>query len=248
LVITKHLRGPILLCVVIVLLGCNRAVTVDDVIDRNTKAMGGKAAIEAVQSTEVSLHISDPGFEADGIYYAARPGKMRIDVSAAGKHVFTEAFDGQRGWEWNGKESTTASPKATAALQYGVELPGKLFGLHELKQRGHHIELVGREKIDGINYYALGLTLKDGYRTTLYVDPNSWLITRRRDIRPLHVDIDPTPTTIEQKSWDFREIAGVRFAFAGSETDLKTGKVLESSVIKEIRVNPQNDPSFFEKL
>jgi hypothetical protein len=247
-VTAKHLRGLILFSLVIVLFGCNRALTVDDVIDRNTKAMGGRAAIEAVQSIKVSLHISDPGFEADGVYSAARPGKMRIDVSTAGKHVFTEAFDGQRGWEWNGKESTTASPKATAALQHGVELPGKLFGLHELKQRGHQVALVGREKIDGTNYYALGLTLKDGYRTTLYVDPNTWLITRRRDVRPLHVDIDPTPTTIEQKSWDFREISGVQFAFAGSETDLKTGKLLESSLIKEIKVNPPIDPAFFEKL
>jgi hypothetical protein len=226
--------------------GCNRALRVDDIVDRNTKAIGGRAAIEAVQSIEVSLHISDPGFEADGVYYAARPGKMRIDVSVAGKHVFTEAFDGQRGWEWNGKESTTASPKATAALQHGVELPGKLFGLHELKQRGHHVDLIGREKIDGINYYALGLTLKDGYHTTLYVDPNTWLITRRRDIRPLHVDIDPTPTTIEQRSSDFREIGGVQFAFAGAEVDLKTDKVLESSLIKEIKVNPPIDPTFFE--
>ena len=189
------------------LLSCNRALTVDEVIERNTAAMGGRTAIEAIQSIEVSLHVSDPGYEVDGIYYAARPGRMRIDISSADKHVFTEAFDGQRGWEWNGKESTTASPKATAALQHGVELPGKLFGLHELKQRGHQIELAGREQIEGTNYYALRVTLRDGYRTTLYVDPTSWLITRRRDVRPLHVDIDPTPTTIEQRSTDFRAAA-----------------------------------------
>jgi hypothetical protein len=234
-------------CLVVALFGCNRALTVDDVVDRNSKAMRGRAAIEAIHSIEVNLHITDPGFEADGVYYAARPGKMRIDVSVAGKHVFTEAFDGQQGWEWNGKESKPASEKAAAALQHGVELPGKLFGLHELKQRGHHVELIGREQIEGTNYYALGVTLKDGYHTTLYVDPNTWLITRRRDVRPLHVDIDPTPTTIEQRSWDFREISGVRFAFAGSETDLKTGKVLETSQIKRIKVNPAIDPSFFEK-
>jgi hypothetical protein len=247
-VTAKHLRGPILFSVVTVLLGCNRALTVDDVIDRNIKAMGGRAAIEAIRSIEVSLHISDPGFEADGIYYAARPGKMRIDVSVSGKHVFTEAFDGQRGWQWNGKETKVASSNATAALQHGVELPGKLFGLHELKQRGHAVDLIGKENIEGTNYYALGLTLKDGYHTTLYVDPNTWLITRRRDFRPLHVDIDPTPTTIEQKSWDFRKVDGVQFAFAGSETDLKTGKLLESSLIKEIKVNRPIDLAFFEKL
>ena len=82
--------------------------------------------------------------------------------------------------------------KATAALRHGVELPGKLFGLHELKARGHRIELAERENIGGIQYYVLRLTLIDGSSTTLHVDPNSWLITRRRDVRPLHVDVDPT--------------------------------------------------------
>jgi hypothetical protein len=234
-----------------VLLGCNRhSLTVDDVIERNTRAMGGRAALEAIHSIEINLHITDPGFEVDGIYRAARPGRMRIDVHASGKHVFTEAFDGQRGWQWQGesKGQEEASAKATAALRHGVELPGKLFGLHELKERGNRIDLVARAKIDGIDYYVLGLTFGDGYTTSLYVDPQSWLITRRRDVRPLHVDVDPTPTTIEQRSSDFREIAGVRSAFATTEVDLKTGKQLESTKVSGIKVNPPFDQSIFEKL
>jgi hypothetical protein len=98
---------------------------------------------------------------------------MRIDVNADGEHVFTEAFDGQKGcqWEGNGTAQKAATEKATAALRHGVELPGKLFGLHELRSRSHRIELDGREKIDGINFYVLRLTLNDGYSSTLYVDP-----------------------------------------------------------------------------
>src|ERR1700693_5532987 len=123
------------------LVGCSRPLTIGDVIDRNTKAMGGRVAIEAVHSIEVNLHIVDPGFEVDGIYHAARPGRMRIDVQAGGKSVFTEAFDGQNGWQWSGKgNQEPASPKAAAALRHGVELPGKLFGLHELESRGHKVE------------------------------------------------------------------------------------------------------------
>src|SRR5438045_4355633 len=137
--------------------------------------MGGRAAIEAIHAIEVDLHIVDPTFEVDGTYRAARPGKMRIDVRSKGKHVFTEAFDGQNGWEWNGQGAPQpASPKAAAALRHGVQLPGKLFGLHELKKRGDRLELVGREKIDGIDYYVLRLTLSDGYTTSFYVDPDSW--------------------------------------------------------------------------
>jgi hypothetical protein len=96
------------------LLGCNRdRVTLDEVIARNTRAIGGRAAIEAIQAIEIELHITDPTFEVDGIYRAARPGRMRIDVSAGGKHVFTEAFDGKRAWQWEGEgsEQKTATEK-----------------------------------------------------------------------------------------------------------------------------------------
>jgi hypothetical protein len=227
--------------------GQDRSLTLDDVIERNTAAMGGRAAIEAVQSIRVELHIKDPTFEADGVYYAARPGKMRIDVNVEGKHVFTEAFDGHNGWQGKDKQEP-ASEKATAALRHGVELPGKLFGLHELKERGHHLDSAGRETIDRVEYYVLRLTLNDGYPLSLYLDPKTWLITRRRDVRPLHVDIDPTPTTIEQVSSDFRDVDGVKFAFASTETDLKTGKILESTAIKSVVVNPSLPPGLFDKL
>jgi hypothetical protein len=246
----RSARAVLALALVSAPLGCTcQELMLDEVIERNTNAMGGQAAIEAVKSIEVDLHIVDPGFEVDGTYRAMRPGKMRIDVKANAKHVFTEAFDGEHGWEWKGEgNQEAASPKATAALFHGVEYPGKLFGLHEMKHRGHQIELVGRENVDGINHYVLRLTLKDGYTTSLYVDPNSWLITRRRDVRPLHVDVDPTPTTIELRNSDFRELAGVKFSFATTDTDLTTGKVIESTTVKSIKVNPPIDPTIFEKL
>jgi hypothetical protein len=233
------------------LVACHRPpLTAGEVIDRNTQATGGEKAIEAVQSIAVDLHIVDPGFAVDGTYRAARPGRMRIDVKVEGKHVFTEAFDGDRGWQWKGEGTTTIdeSAKATAALRHGVELPGHLYGLHELRQRGHRIDLVGREKIEGIDYYALRITLNDGYTTTLYLDPKSWLIARRRDVRPLHVDIDPTPTTIEQRMSDFRQVAGVWFSFANTETDLATGKLLETTTVRAITINPEIDGEIFRIL
>jgi hypothetical protein len=232
--------------------GCHEqsdSLSLDEIIERNTDAIGGRAAIEAVQSIQIELHIKDPSFEVDGTYYATRPGKMRIDVSAEGKHVFTEAFDGQSGWQWEGKgEQKPATEKATAALRHGVELPGKLFGLHELKARGHRMKSIGREQIDGVNYYALQLILNDGYAVSLYVDPDTWLVTRRRDVRPLHVDMDPTPTTIEQVSSDFRDVNGVKFPFGTIEIDLKTGKLLESTITKSVKINPSLPPTLFDTL
>ena len=249
----KRVRDAFIVSLTTVLVaGCHKSsdsLSLDKIIERNTNAMGGRAAIEAIQSVHVDLHIKDPSFEVDGAYYAARPGKMRIDVSAEGKHVFTEAFDGLSGWQWEGKgEQKPATEKATAALRHGVELPGKLFGLHELEARGHRMKSIGRERIDGVYYHVLQLILNDGYAVSLYVDPNSWLVIRRRDVRPLHVDVDPTPTTIEQVSSDFRDVNGVKFPFVTAETDLDTGRLLESTATKSVKINPTLPLTFFDKL
>ncbi len=175
---TRTCNALLLLLPIIFVAGCHErsdSVSLDEIIERNTDSIGGRAAIEAIQSIQIDLHIKDPSFEVDGTYYAARPGKMRIDVSAEGKHVFTEAFDGQSGWQWEGKgEQKPATEKATAALRHGVELPGKLFGLHEVKARGHRMKSIGREQIDGVNYYVLQLILNDGCAVSLYVDPDTW--------------------------------------------------------------------------
>jgi hypothetical protein len=86
---------------------------------------------------------------------------------------------------------------------------------------------------------ALRLAALDGL-LALGVDPHRWWF--RRDWT------DPTPTTIEQRSSDFRTISGVQFAFASSETDLQSGKVLETTVVRSVKINPPLVPSIFEKL
>ena len=237
-----------LLAAVLSLAACKpQPLTVDDLIERNAQAVGGRAAIEAVNSIRFDLHIVDPEFQVDGLYLAARSGSMRIDITANGQHVYTEALHGSRGWQWKGKGAPVdESATATSALRHGVELPGHLFGLHELRARGHRLELAGREKVNGVNFYALRVTLSDGYRTTLYLHPDTWLITRRRDVRPLHPDINPTPTTIENEVSDFRRVGGLLYPFASIDRDLATGNILETTTVRSITQNPAFDPGVFE--
>jgi hypothetical protein len=80
------------------------------------------------------------------------------------------------------------------------------------------------------------------------VDPHSWSITRRRDVRLLHPDVAPTPTTIENRMTDFRRVGDVLFAFASTDVDLATGQTLESTTIRSITLNPALDPKVFDKL
>ena len=73
-------RGAFFLTAALCLASCHpRQLTVDQLIERNVEVVGGKAALEAIQSIRFDLHITDPGFDVDGSYVAARPGWMRID-------------------------------------------------------------------------------------------------------------------------------------------------------------------------
>jgi hypothetical protein len=209
------------------------------IVANHVSARGGAAAIEGVKAYECDLHIVEPTFEVDGSYVATRDGRMRVDISMEGQRVFSEALDRTGAWSWSAdagvREGSTA---AAAALRHGVEFPFKLFGLHEMRSRGHRLESVGREAVDGTNYYLLQLTLDDGFEVRYYVHPETWLIERERTLRAMHVDIDPKPVWIETVHSDYRPVDGVLYAHRQEEREVSSGKLLSTGTIREIRLNP----------
>lgn len=223
-------------------------LSLDQIVQRNTKAVGGKSAIESVKTIQVSLKIEEPSFSVDAVYVAERKGRMRIDIYSKGKRVYTEAYDGKKGWQQDAEgPATDSSPQGSAALLHGVILPGKLYGLHEMAMLGHKVESIGREQIDGINYYALQLTLQDGYSQKYYVHPETWLIERSRVTRALHPDVDPTPTVIEDRYLDYRSVEGIQRAFRLDEFDVSNGKILQNGTVKEMKYNVELADSLFVK-
>jgi hypothetical protein len=225
-------------------------LSLQDLINRNTEARGGPAAIEAIRALEMRVRIEEPTYKAEGIYRVDRVGRMRIDVLIGGKRIFTEAFDGKSGWQLpeGAEHGRLASPSAASALRHSGQLPTNILGLHEMASHGHRLELAGREDVAGVRYYVVLMTLDDGFQTRYYIDPATFLIARSRVQKALHPDIDPTPTTIETVWTDFREVAGVKFPFRETQTDLATGKLLETTTLLAVLPNPTLDDSLFRIL
>jgi hypothetical protein len=243
------MKAASLALIVLPLAACaaNRAVTRDALIARHAAAMGGARAIESVESLEIDLRISEGSSELEGAWRADRQGRMRIDVSADGLRIYTEAYDGKRAWQMDEKGAVTSSrPEGAAALWHGTQYPGRLFGLHEMAQLGHSVELEGREPLDGIDYYVLKLTLSDGFVTYRYVNPQTWLIDRGRDVRAIHPDIDPTQKWLENRWSDWRPVAGVLRAFHEEQVDVSSGKVLQTTEVTRIEVNPTPSAGLFD--
>lgn len=241
-------RAALVVCVWAVA-GPLAAMPLDELLRRHTEARGGRAAIEAVQRLEIDLHITEPTFQVTGLYRVDRAGRMRIDVFSDGSRVFSEAYHGTGAWQWAGGDphGKDVTPEGEAALRHSGQLPVNLLGLHELAARGARLTPLGRRSLDGIRYHVLQLRLPDGFEVEYFLHPRTFQIERSRDRRPLHPDVDNTPTVLETRWSDFRPVAGVLRAFRSETIDTRTGKTVSTTLLKDVRVNPAFPPNLFAR-
>lgn len=222
-------------------------MTLDEVIERHTKAAGGRRAIEAVHGLEIDFHLSEATFEADGVYRAERLGRMRVDVFMDGVRVFSEGFDGRQAWQLpRGEEhGSPGSPAGARALLRGIE--HQLYGLHELGSRGHQLDLEGRESMEELDYWVIRIVHDDGQMLWRYVNATTWRIERGREHKALHPDVDPTETTVETRFSDFRDAGGgLLRPFHETQVDLSSGRQLQATSVRQIQINPEFAPGLFD--
>ncbi|MEP6938248.1 MAG: hypothetical protein ABI846_00670 [Rudaea sp.] len=215
-------------------------------IDRVTRTSGGLLAAQAIAALAYHIHVREATYEVDGIYVVDRQGRMRIDLYADGKRVYTECYDGKRGWQMD-RDGKVADSSATGTLTlwHGTQYPGQILALAELPAHGHRIESIGRERIDGVAYDVLKLTMSDGFETYRYVNVRTGRIERSRDVRAPHPDMDPKRAPLDTAYADFRKVDGVLRPFAETQTDLKTGKWNQTATVQSIRRLPSLPDALF---
>jgi hypothetical protein len=223
------------------------ALSLEQVIANHTRARGGAAALDAVHSEATEIEMTEKGSTIQAHYKCTSDPFFRIDIYDHDKHVFCEGLDADGPWIWPSSEPAAkqgvADGKKTALE--GIEF--NLYGLHLFPKRGNKLILVGREEIALVNYYVVQVDLKDSYRTFLYIDPQTWLIGRRRDNRAFHPDLDQTKKNIETQYGDYRVVSGVRSAFLQHQVDLESGEIKQVVAVKKLVYNPPIDPSVMSR-
>ncbi|MCH7805693.1 MAG: hypothetical protein IH995_00920 [Proteobacteria bacterium] len=228
------------------LAACEAPDPLSQIIEKNTAARGGAEAIASVQTIQVRIQITEPSFQVMGHYAATRDGKMRIDIFADGQRVFTEAFNGESGWQMFG-DGTVAdmSEAGEAAVRHGIIT--NLYGLNEMAGINQALEYIGREMIDGRDYEKFDLIFDDGFVLHYDLDSETGLIVRQYDEVALHPDLDDTVQRFMTVYSDFRTVGGVVYSFHDEKRDLDTDELVQTTQIEEIVQNPEIDPAFFER-
>jgi hypothetical protein len=168
-----------------------------------------------------------------------RPANLRVEFTVQGS-VGVQAWDGKNGWGINpmGTRQPEPIPAEMAkdmANQADMEGP-----LVDYRAKGHHVELIGREKVEGSDAWKVKVTLKDGDVEDYYLDTESYL--------PLKVEAKRTirGTEIEGESilGDYKEVAG--FLWPHSIQNSAKGRPEKQDLtIEKVEVNiPIDDARF----
>jgi outer membrane lipoprotein-sorting protein len=215
---------------------------VDEIVNSNLAARGGKEQIQALQSIRVTgTATASGGRIARVVQEIKRPGYYRLEFSSQGtKAVF--AHDGENGWQVAPHQGIF-EPQAIEPdrdSKAGIDerdIEGHLVGWRE---KGHSVELVGRETLPSGEAFKLKTTLVDGGTRVDYIDVVSRQVVRSDKTET----IAGRTLQMEETYADFREFNGLFFPHH-IETHVTNRPETITIVVDTVELNPELDEARF---
>lgn len=216
------------------------AQTVDELIKKNLDARGGLQKIKAVKTTRVTAKVIQQSLEIPLVIQLKRPSMVRADVTFQGKSQIM-AFNGQSGWKVDPFQGSPDPEKIAGDDLKEAEEQADMDGaLVDYKEKGHKVELVGKEDMEGTPVYNLKLTLKNGDVRNIYLDAENYLELKIK----LKRKAPGGEVEIEQYAGNYKPVNRIMHAFS-VETKVK-GQTVNQIVIEKIEMDVPIDDSVFK--
>jgi hypothetical protein len=220
------------------------AQTADEIVNKALASRGGADKIKAVRSERLTGRISfSRGLEGSFVLELKRPQKMHIEISIEGQKVI-RVYDGKSaGWMVNPfAENKDVQPMSVEDLK-NISQESDFDGpLVDYKSKGNHIELVGKEDLDGKPVYRLKLTNKNGDVRFYLFDASSFLVLKWEGVRKTEDKEFPWESFFS----DFRDVQGLKYPFKIEQGSPGT-EIKQSLVTEKIEIDPQIDDTRFAK-
>lgn len=182
--------------------------TVAEILDKYTKAIGGRAANEKIKSrvTTGTLEISPMGITGTFENYAVAPNRTYTKGAVAGIGDLLEGFDGTTAWTINPLQGNR--DKQGEELTQ-LKLSSDFYREINLASLYPKMELKGTEKVGGSDAYVVVATPEGTQPETFYFDANTGLLVRRDGTLVSPEGNISSKTFLE----DYREVDGVKIPF-----------------------------------
>jgi outer membrane lipoprotein-sorting protein len=214
----------------------------DDIIAKNIDAKGGLAKLKAVTSMRATGKITiGPGIEAPIVVEQKRPKFVRLDITVQGLTI-VQAYDGTTAWILNPmsgrKDPELAPSEMVKQFEEQADMDGPLI---DYKDKGHKVELLGKDKAEGADCYKLRVTLKNGDVRTYYIDAENFLDVKVEG----KTMVRGTETETDTIFGDWKEVAGMMMAFS-IDAGQKGAPQRQKITIEKVEVNPAIDDARFK--
>ncbi len=156
------------------------AITAEEIVAKNVEARGGAAALASVKTLRRTGRLVQSGRRSllTLTLLNARPDKLREERTFQGLTAI-EAWDGARGWQvqpFGGrKQPALMSEDDAQPLRIAADLDGPWV---DAKAKGHALDYLGTEDVDGTLAHKVRVRLKQGGELTVWIDPDTWMVIR----------------------------------------------------------------------
>jgi len=179
------------------------AQTVDEIVDKNVEAMGGKEKLASLKSLKMSGTMNANGTDITINSSKLHQVGMRMDLDIMGTSNY-QLINNKGGWAFFPVMGMT-EPKEMDEVQFKsgfnqLDVQGSFFNY---KEKGTTIELLGKETVDGSEAYKLKLNFKNGHTATFFIDTKT-----NRQVKSISKTVvNGKETEVETSYSDFKQNA-----------------------------------------
>ena len=218
------------------------APTVEELIEKNLDAKGGREALAAVQTARMTGKMSMGGMEAPFVYEWKAPDKVRMEFTIQGM-TGIQAYDGETGWmvmPFMGKtDPEKMASEDTAMIKDDADFRGPLF---EPESKGYTVAYVGEEEVEGTPTYKLELTRDTGEVSHMYLDQEYYLEIKQDAQRTIRGQEVESETAIG----DYKEVGGLLLAHSLDITTSMAPGGGQTLTFETVELNPEIPDERFE--
>lgn len=217
-------------------------MTVEQIIAKNIESKGGQEAWDEIESAKITGNLNMGGaMTMPMTLYFMRPGKLRMEMEMQGNKII-QAYDGEVGWQVMPMMGKTEPQKMSEAeikqVKRQADFEGPLFNW---KDKGHQVELVGKEEIEGTEAYKLKVTLDTGDVAYMYLDTEYFLEFKQTGKAEMQGQEFETDVSIG----DYKEVGDIVFAHSVNMTP-EGAPAGVAITFDSVELNPEGvDAEFF---
>ena len=189
--------------------GTATAAEVDEILACNYETLGGLDNIHGVESARMTGTMNMGPMQAPFTIEFQRPDRVRLEFEVQGMTA-VQAYDGETGWAimpFMGKtEPEEMAEDELKSVQEMAEWEGPLV---DWQEKGHSVEFVGVEEVEGTEAYALKVVRAGSEdESTYYLDTEYCLPFMARGTR----DIQGNEVAFTQSIGDYKQVGDIVMA------------------------------------